>query len=410
MRVAATAACILAVSAAFALGRWGFQAPAAHAPGPAGGNAPEALEQALAERDPLERAYALSAPLLALRAAEVPALTEFLKAQKHRLSREDARLVMMAWSRLDAPGAFHWALDQPGKWGETLAIEALYAWGFRDGSAAVKALKGLGDLDDRDFQQRLTAAGLDGWLASGEHVGVSAHIAAIDDPRVRRKRAFILGGEIAKDGPEALVAWAEQVPENAPNDFKTLAFYHASGMVARRDTQLAMGIIEAHGGQPYVRGSLAHIARKWVRHQQPVDLFAWLETLPDGEERDKAVGDAFRVWHGKRAEAAERWLEAAMPAAYLDSAIVELVRASAQEVPQAAVVWAARIQDAKQRRRSLTLAGRQFWRRSPQAAAIWLEQVDLPEDAKNSIRMGSQRTPPRMMPSAVREVFTTGSR
>ena len=98
-----------------------------------------------------------------------------------------------------------------------------------------------------------------------------------------------------------------------------------------------------------------------------------------------------------------------MPAAYLDPAIVALVRASAQEVPRAAVVWAERIQDPKQRRRSMGLAGRQFWRRSPQAAAIWLEEADLPEDAKNSIRGGRQRTPQGMLPSAVREELTTGS-
>ncbi len=406
MRVAAW---VLAVAAAFALGRWGLPASEARPPGSAAGETPHALEQALSERDPLERTYALTASLRGLGADEIPALMEFVTAQQDQLTGEDARLVMMAWSRLDAPGAFRWALDQPGPWGKTLAIESLYAYGFRDGSAAAETLRGIDGLDDPDFQQRLTAASLDGWIANGEYMGVSDHVAAIDDARVRRKRAFLLAGEVAKEGPEALIAWAEGVPEDAPNDFKTQAFYHTSGMVARRDPQLAMGIIETHGGQPYVTGSLAHVARKWARHHQPVDLFAWLETLPAGEERDEAVGDAFREWHGKRAEAAERWLEAAMPAAYLDPAIVALVRASAQEVPRAAVVWAERIQDPKQRRRSMGLAGRQFWRRSPQAAAIWLEEADLPEDAKNSIRGGRQRTPQGMLPSAVREELTTGS-
>ncbi|MGE4651656.1 MAG: hypothetical protein AAEJ53_12275 [Myxococcota bacterium] len=403
------AAWLLAVAAAFALGRWGVPEPEAHAPDSAAGPTADSLEQALYERDPLERSFALSAPLRGIGPGDIPALKEFVTTQQHQLSREDARLVMMAWSRLDAPGAFRWSLDQPGKWGETLSIESLYAWGFRDGSAAVEALQDLGDLDDLDLQQRLTAASLDGWIASGEYMGVSAAIAAIDDPRVRRKRAFLLAGEIAKEGPEALVAWAEEVPEDAPNEFKTQAFYHASGMVARRDPQLAAGTIETHGGQPYVKGSLAHIARKWARHHPPADLFAWLETLPAGEERDEAVGDAFRVWHGKSAKPAEQWLEAAMPAAYLDAAIAELVRASAQEVPQAAVVWAERIQDPKQRHRSMSLAGRQFWRRSPQAAAIWLEEADLPEPAKNSIRGGPQRGHQRMMPPSAREEFTTGS-
>lgn len=396
----------LGILAAFALGRWGLPAPGDPAPRPQVDDRVEAIGLALSERDALERAYALSVPLLGLSAGDLPGVMRLMEERYRQLSREDVRLIALAWSRLDAASGFEWAIDQPGKWGETLAAEAIYAWGFRHGAAPLAALEALGESESDEFRLRLNASALDGWLASGEHAGASTHVAGIDDPRVRRKRAMILAAEVAKDGPEALIAWAEAVPEDAANDFKTLAFYNALGIVTRDEPQRAIGIMETHGDQPYTRGSLAVLARRWVQYHEPADLFAWLETLPAGAERDEAIGDGFRVWQRRQAEKAEQWLEGALPASYLDPAIAELVQASAQAAPQAAVVWADRIQNPKQRRRSLVRAGREFWSRSPQAAALWLEGVDLPEAAKKSVSKGRQRVRPRGRPAAGEEAAT----
>ena len=398
----------LAVLAAFALGRWGLPAPGPQPPTPRVENPVEAIGEALAERDALLRAYGLSVSLQRLNARDLPAIARLLEERQRQLNRETVRLIMMAWNKLDGRGAFEWALEQPGKWGQTLAAEAIYAWGFREGAIPLAALEELEGDEDAEFRHRLTASALDGWLASGEHAGASGHIAAIDDPRVRRKRGLILASEIAKDGPEALVDWAESIPEDAANDFKVLAFYNASGIITRDDPRRAMRLVEAHMGQPYIQGSLPAVARRWVQHHDPPELFAWLETLPAGDERDTAIGDGFRVWHRKQAEAAERWLDAALPAPHLDPAIFQLVRVSAQETPRAATVWAARVEDRSLRKRGLMHAGRHFWRRSPQAAAVWLETLDLPEAAKESIRRGPQRMRPGQPAPLEREDTATG--
>jgi len=400
----------IAVLAAFSAGRWGAPAKDSRPSEHTLENPVQALETALSERDTLQRVHRLSEALLGLHAEDLPAVATLLEERKRQLSRENVRLIMASWSRFDAREAFEWARGQPGKWGETLASEAIYAWGFRQGAAPLSALEALDDEEDAELRQRLTASALDGWLASGEHEGASEHIAAIEDPRVRRKRGLILASEVAKDGPEALIQWAESIPEDAANGFKTLAFYNAAAIVTRDDPQRAIQLVETHAGQRYFEGALPAVARRWVRYHDPPELFAWLATLPASEERDSAVGDAFRVWHRRQAEIAERWLADSLPARYLDPAIVQIVRASAQQTPQAAVVWAERLEDPELRRRSLQLAGRQFWRRSPQAAAVWLEELNIPEAAKASIRKGPQRMRPQPTAGPQRdEESATGS-
>ena len=408
MKAATAALWTVAVLAAFALGRWGAPGNGVQPSAPRAGDLVETVGEALAERDALQRTFALSGALQGLDQDDLPALARLLEERHRQLSRENVRLAMMAWSRIDAPGAFEWARQQPGKWGQTLAAEAIYAWGFRAGGTPLASLEGIEEGDNDDLRQRLLASALDGWLASGDHEGASAHIAAIEDPRVRRKRGLILASEVARDGPEALIAWAESIPEDATNDFKTMAFYNASGIITRDDPQRAMRLVEAHVGKAYFDGSVPAVARRWAQHHDPQELFAWLATLPAHDERDTAIGDGFRVWHRRQPEPAENWLEAALPAPHLDPAVVQLVRVSAQETPQAAVVWAERVEDPQLRRRSLQLAGRQFWRRSPQAAAIWLEGVDLPEPAKDSIRRGPQRMRPQPAAKPESEETATG--
>jgi len=208
VKATTTALWTVAVLAAFALGRWVAPGNGVQPTAPRAGGLVETVGEALAERDALQRAYALSGALQGLDEHDVSALARLLEERHRQLSRENVRLVMMAWSRIDAPGAFEWARQQPGKWGQTMAAEAIYAWGFRAGGAPLASLEGIEEGDNDDLRQRLLASALDGWLASGDHEGASAHIAAIEDPRVRRKRGLILASEVARDGPEALIAWA----------------------------------------------------------------------------------------------------------------------------------------------------------------------------------------------------------
>ena len=343
------------------------------------------FQEALAERDELERAYRMSAFLRTMGPAELPGAIAALEAQNIGVTREEVRLFMLAWSRFDAPGAFAWARAWPTQWTDTLSEEAIYAWGFREPRAALRAL----EAEDPQLQARLQHSLLEGWLHGDERAGASGYIAAISDGRRRQRLTFLLAGETMRDGSEALMRWAESVPEDAPNDFKRGAFYQASALVARAEPRRAAEWFEANRTRPYSAGSLEVIARRWAEYQDPPALFEWLRSLPsEGEragEREDAVAAAFGVWLRKAPEAAEAWLASTGPGPSRDPAIAELVRTRSASSPASAVEWAARIQDESQRWRSTLLAGRAWQRQDPEAVSAWLAGSDLPEDAKQAI-------------------------
>ncbi len=372
---------ILTVAAAFVLAR--LTAPGRER---ADLRSVDSFRAALAERDTLNRSYRLSAFLQEFGPDDVPAALEILEARPIGVSQEEVRLLMLAWSRFDAPGAFAWASDWPTRWRETLMSEAMYAWGFRDGRAAFRALEGV---EDPELQARLKPAILEGWLRSDDREGVGEYIAAISLPKRRGRLTFVLAAETMRDGVEAVMRWAEAVPEDAANDFKQGAFYHASSVVAREDPRRAVEWFEVHRTHPYSEGSVAGIAVQWARLHDPPGLFDWLRSLPaEGEregERGKAIADGFRIWLQRVPAEAEAWLRSALPDPELDPAVAELVLYLSRSSPGSAVAWAGRIQDEELRRGKTIRAARAWWRAEPEAVTSWLAESDLSEEVRQQI-------------------------
>ncbi len=372
---------ILTVAGAFALGR--IRASDGAAPG---FGTVTSFGDALAERDEPSRSYRMSAFLQGLGPEELPAALEALEQNNVGVTREDVRLFMLAWSRFDAPGAFAWARAWPTQWTDTLMEQAIYAWGFRDAPAALRA---LATVEDPELQERLRRPLLEGWLHTRDRIGASEYIAAISNPRQRGRLALLLARETMRDGPEALMRWAEAVPEDAPNDFKRGAFHLASTMVARADPRQAAQWFEAHRTRAYSAGALDGIARGWAENHDPPALFDWLRSLPsDGErgsESSEAVAAGFRAWVERAPDDAETWLSSRTPDPQLDRAVAELVRVLSQKSPASAVEWAGRIQDETLRRNHTVRAVRAWQRRDPEGVSAWLTRNDLPEDVEQSI-------------------------
>jgi hypothetical protein len=262
----------------------------------------------------------------------------------------------------------------------------MFAWGFRDGRAALSELESV---DDPDLEARLRQSLVEGWVESEDREGVGAYIADLTDPRRRGRLTFLLAGHTMRDGADVAMRWVDSLPEDAPNDFKRGAFYHVSVAVAKQDSGLAVEWFEANRTRPWSEGSLEGIARMWAEFHDPPALFAWLRGPPvAGErpgERGAAIADGFRVWLRRQPDEAEAWLRAELPDPRLDPAIHELVRSIAQASPATAVEWAERVEDPVLRRRGLHIAGRNWQRKDPEATRAWLEGSDLPEEMKQSI-------------------------
>lgn len=356
-------------------------------PASTSGDALAALDRALLDRDPLTRAQALSGALLALRAGDMDEATAILERRQYGVSREEVRLFMLAWARFDAPGALAWARSNPTSWSRGLSEAAAFAWGYRDGPAALASVEAIEDDTLRDL---LRTEVMDGWIRAPEKAAVVDHIARGEDIRRRRRLTFVLVGEVRTQGLDALERFIEALPGDLPNGFKQNAFYHASVAIARDDPRRAADWYERHAQQGYSVGSLAPVARGWAASGDYDALFRWLRDVPVDEQerradRDEAIAQAFRMWLHADADAAETWLAASLPDARLDPAIRELVRARSRREPVLAVEWAQRIEDETLRRRALRPALVAWARVDAPAARDWLDANDMPPELRSRV-------------------------
>jgi hypothetical protein len=361
----------------------------------------DTLRAALSERDPLERNYLLTSFLRALRVEDVPEM--LAEVEKHRvgIDAEEVNLLMLAWTRIDGSGAFTTAKNWPTPWKTILMKGAMYAWGFNDGRAALAELRLI---EDEELREALEVELLAGWVSSDNRLAASEFAATVPIARRRNRLALRLAAEAGRDGHEAVIAWAEAIPEDAPNDFKMTAFEHAAGSLARLDPKRAAPWYERHMQHAYSRGGLRNLATKWAHHHDPEPLVVWIESLPVEEsregERKNALRAAFRAWVKQAPEEVEAWLGSAAAGPTRDSAIDEFTRALAKVSPAEALRWSGQITDEELRRMRTLRYTRQWFTKDPEAAQAWLAEAQVPERWREQIlnnlphaqRQGSAKT------------------
>lgn len=382
---------VLSLGAAFALARLTAPPEAGPQGDPVGG-----LRAALSERDPLLRARLLSASLDGLGPDELSEALDVVEEKRTGITEEEVRLLMLGWSRFDAPGAFAWAQAYPTTWSAVLMEQAMFAWGYRDGAAALLALE---TIENQEIAERLRPPLVAGWVKSDDRMGASVYAAGLSDHKRRNRLGFLLAAEAVRDGTDAAIAWAEAIPVDAPNDFKQIAFYHAAGSVARKDPQRAVAWYEAHRTSAYASTAPREIARKWARHHDPIDAIAWLRSLPANDDDRGHPYDILSIvvgqWLRNDAEGARAWLDAALPDPGLDSAVAEVSRSLRESDPALAATWAARIHDPTLQRQSLSRAIRGWRRQDPAAARAWLSERQLSESSLGLSRGAPTGASPR---------------
>jgi hypothetical protein len=342
----------------------------------------DSLRRALEDRDWLNRTYRFTAFLQRLGPQELPGALEVLERRRQWLSQDELRDFMLAWTRFDAPAAFERGLSWPGRSQRTAAGAAIYAWAFRDPEAALRALDAVEPAELKDFlRTRLVA----GWVRGEHRDTANRYIASLPEGAQRDSFAGMLARELNEEGAEAVMRWAEGVPEVVPS-YKQTVFRKACAALAATDPQAAVRWAAAHAGRDYAAGSTAIIAGRWA-NTDPQAALEWLLALPGGAEREGAIADAFGQWLRLERREAELWLRSATPAAELDPAVRVAVRRTNQEgSPAGAVEWAKRIEDAKLREEVIVAVARAWLRREPGAAGSWLARSDLPDAVRAAIR------------------------
>jgi len=336
----------------------------------------ESFRMALAEGDPLERAHRFNAYLEGLEAESLPQLLETLEARQHWLVGYELRSLMIAWTRFDPPGALDWALSRPGRLKSRAAGAAIYAWGFHDPQAALEALSAL---DRREPKVLLEEQLVFGWLQSRELEGAAQYISRKAGSMMRQKFVNALTTELMRDGPDAVIAWVEAIPDDAVGRYKKIAFQKASNVLATVDPSGTARWIEGHLQHEYSGFAAASIAKRWVE-KDPATAIEWLLSLPEGSAETQAVPRTFNDWLAQNPGEAEAWLREASPSQPTDELVRVLVSRDRTLDPAAALEWAGQIHDPRVQRKVMIGVARDWYHKKPEQAGIWLAESGLSDD------------------------------
>jgi hypothetical protein len=296
------------------------------------------FKRSLEDPDWLTRSYRFSSFLVGLNPENLPDAVEALEPHLRWLLTDEFRIFMLAWSRFDPRGAFEQAQAWPPRVHRLAGGAAMYAWGFRN---PLEAVRELSSVEDTEFQAFLAARMLAGWAHGEYRDSASEYIASLPDSQIRRRYLTTLVWEISKESPEALMRWAEDVPDDLPR-VKRDVFQETAGTLAGVDAPSAARWLRGHLDHDYANGALVVLAGAWATSDAPAAM-SWLAGLPAGKQRNTAVRAGFRVWFNRSPEDAERWLRSASPAPVVDSAVRFMVERTRDEKPEIARKWAARI-------------------------------------------------------------------
>jgi hypothetical protein len=399
MNPATAALCVLSLGIGLAIGYLaGPRIGADDGPTPS-------LATALDEEDLLIRSQLLGQFLETLGPENLEQSLETLHAKRVGMTDQELRVFMLAWGRFDAAGAFSWARAQDTDWSNRLEKAAVFAWGFRDPRGALAELETLPESAEksgrRGKKQESPSLGDDlisGWRVNGDVAGLTAHLISMPASREREKITNNFLAQLGKEGPEAIIAWTDAIPEDAEGGFKRLAFNRAAGAIAQTDVRMATRWYEAHRGKDYTERALSVIARRWIDFHEPVELFTWLADLPPlpgkdfDPEQARAIGKGMKWWLRRDPDTAQQWLSTfvVVPAIY-DQAIASLSQYLLKQSPEFAVKWADRIQDRELRTETLSKGLGRWRRKDKEAAEEWLATAEVSDGIRNRILNESNR-------------------
>jgi hypothetical protein len=296
------------------------------------------FRRSLEDPDWLTRSHRFSSYLVGLNPENLPDTLEALEPHLPWLLTDEFRVFMLAWSRFDPRGAFEQARSWPPRIRRNAGAAAMYAWGFRN---PLEALRELSTVENAELQEFWAARLLAGWAHGEYRDTASEYIAKLPDGSTRLTFLATLAWEVSKEGPEAVIRWAEGVPDDPPH-FKQAVFLKAASTLAGIDAPATARWLQGHLDRDYVDNALRSVARSWATSDAPAAM-SWLIGLPADKKRDAAVKTGYGAWFSRSPTEAEAWLRSASPAPAVDPAVRFMVERTRKKNPELSREWAARI-------------------------------------------------------------------
>jgi hypothetical protein len=280
----------------------------------------EAFRAALDESDLIQRAYNTSAFMNGLGPHNIEAAVEVIEARRRWMSQAEMHQFMTAWTRVDPTGALERVMSWPSRIRNRSVSAVIYAWTLHDPAGGRAALDSI---DDTELKEMLIDRMVSAWARSGDYAGVTEYGSSMPHGSGRGRLVSTLAGRILAGGPDALIAWAESIPESipegAPDGFKGTVIRKTSGVLAQENPLRAAAWIEGREDQPYAGEGVRIVAREWAT-DDPTAAMKWAMELPKKQMGKSAALAAFSRWFREKPDDAEAWLMAAEPNPILDDA------------------------------------------------------------------------------------------
>lgn len=117
----------------------------------------------------------------------------------------------------------------------------------------------------------------------------------------------------------------------------------------------------------------------------PANALSWIASLPEGDSRSQVLSDAIWQWSRRSPRQAGDYLAHLPPGHERDSAMRAYSRSVVDEEPSSAMEWAQAIEQEDLRNETITQIAREWYRLDIAAANRWLQSTNLPESVIQGI-------------------------
>lgn len=362
-----------------------------------------AVRKILAIEDPLVRVSELGALLARLEPDALPAVREAFG--EGPLDRGDTEVVLLAtwWARFDPDGARDWTTRNWTAAHISVLAAILRTWAARDPKAAWAEAQRL-----RVPLQRETAsdAVIMGWR-DADGAPLDEFVASLPDGEIQQRAAeAVARRQVITVGAERALAWVEEL---ADPKYRELMRPRVAGAAAFADPSTAAAWAAPKiTDSPRTSGLARRVATRWVR-SDPEAAMTWLESLPDGGDREDGVLESYRDWLATRRNEAIAWIERQPLEPWLEPAFSLYARNElAFRDPKGALELAGRFSDENRRNTTSTYIARGWLERDYAAADAWLKQSKLPADVVQRSYMLPNRALHERLRAAPAQVGATG--
>ena len=355
------------------------------------------LAEALRDADAYARARRLGALLPTLGPAAIPEVREALEDYTLDIGAVEFELLVRFWASREPAVATNWVLERGNPDYKAAAMwVAMQLWAAVDPEAALVAVQAMRGQTGPEVVRAAEVALVRGWFESG-HAGLEQYIRDLGVSIQRQRALFAYAlAMVRKQGFEAVMRWAESVPE-ADEIYKLSVYRQVARALGAFDRDAALRWCEAQCDGPYGSSLRLMIARQWLRDKGGVPPLEWLSREPEGEDKETSLRVIFATWAIIDREAALAWMAAQTagePAPWVRSLFVHYAKLLAADSPAEAIEWAERVEDDREREAALIFVA-SMWRQQDEAASeAWLLQSSLSEEAREKARQPVAAPPP----------------